>query len=316
MHKSNERLIGARCFPNGKGCFNNGEKVNGLCYDGCDPGYSGGGENFGAGATAGAVGGALVAGPAGAVVGAVVGFFTDAMYCYTDCSYEGMIQCGAAACSTNANECAKTTTTQVLSVLVVAANIATLGMSSGSGVSTIASGTSKSVTVGQKVYRSVSPVGKTLINLLQKVKPAKTSAYKALKIQKVFNARNSQLIINNAQYIADARRLVQTGVLVTYNAASMYRESYAANFAEMTSPEIDVSIDSQFDPKTALFFKKAWADVTADEMAEAEGWATAKLVLSVVSLEPTGLVGLAEAYANPICNKHVPFPCIEAADCD
>jgi len=72
-----------------------------------------------------------------------------------------MVDCGL-ACATSEFKCGLAITNQVLSALIVAANLATLGITSGTGTSRAATTGVKSVTIGSKAYRSPKTVAKIL----------------------------------------------------------------------------------------------------------------------------------------------------------
>jgi hypothetical protein len=271
------QVIGARCFPVGSAsCFNNEEKDAGLCYKRCNPGMTG--------------------------VGPV---------CWQDCP-SGWANCGAGCAKTSA-QCGMTVFDQVLAPLIVAANVATLGLAS---PATGAAGTAakETLVIGGKTVAGTSKVGQgfvKVIKLLQAVKPeglakgasvatriyaAKTGAYAAKNYSKVW------AVGNNTRKV----------VMAVCDANKDYLTAFADDFAGQTSPEINNAIDDRFIPKTARFLKETWGRQPLGEMANANGFVIAQDVLSAVSIvDITGVTGVVSAYTKPNCQTVIPFPCVE-----
>jgi hypothetical protein len=94
------------------------------------------------------------------------------------------------------------------------------------------------------------------------------------------------------------------------DSVNSFAEMYADQFADETSEDIEEELSSHFDAATARIFKKDWAAIQLGELAEANGWATAEIVLAAAAIvDPTGVVGAIAAYAKPLCKQIVPFPC-------
>merc|ERR1712093_425747 len=117
-----EEKWGGRCFIKDKSCYDDGEKDAGLCYPKCEKAFSG--------------------------VGPV---------CWQKCP-NGMVNCGMGCAKGGGSACAMSVISQVMAPLMLAANIATLGMSSAATNGAKAAQTS--VKVGKKTYQATSRLGK------------------------------------------------------------------------------------------------------------------------------------------------------------
>ncbi len=264
---SGEVKRGARCYPSGADCGNEDEDA-GLCYPKCAAGFSG-------------------AGPV----------------CWQQCD-PSWVSCGA-GCGRTATTCASTVSSQVLAPLVVAANIATMGLAA--PVTEAASAGVETMTVAGKTLSSSTNTGKALIGAikaLQSVQPEKL-AQGASITRRIFAARTGTALTTTTT-------LVQITV-AAYTAEDNYAKAYASDFVNQTSVAIGAAIDNNFTAKTAEFLKETWGRQELAEMAVANNWNIAQTALSAASLiDITGVSGVVQAYAQPICQSVVPFPCVAA----
>ena len=278
--KPGEQKIGARCFPAGQSCYNNQEEQTGLCYDKCAAGFDG-------------------AGP----------------ICWQACPKD-WTGC-AAGCGKTKAECAMTTIDQILGPVIIAANIATLGAATEGTAAADAGikGTEETVQIAVKGGRIArwaasagSKSGKLLgkaVEALQTVKPAGLEKG-ANVFKRIFAAKTGTglKLINTGKQIAAA----------AHKSVEDYTDAYASEFDKNTSPDINKAIDENFLPKTALFLKKSWAIIQIGEMAETNHWVIAQDVMSAVSIvDISGVTGLVNAYAKPICQSVAPFPCVNGS---
>ena len=91
----------------------------------------------------------------------------------------------------------------------------------------------------------------------------------------------------------------------------LYSKEFADSFEEQTSPEIAAEIDRHFGKDAAYAIKRQWGISHLFGMLEADGFATAKNVITLVSIaDPTGIVGVADAFMHPICGPNSPFPTV------
>ena len=246
----------------------------------------------------------------------------DAGLCYRQCrsAYDGVgpvcwqkcdsdqTNCGA-GCANSGTSCGFAIWDQVKSPVVLAANIVTLGL--GSPATGAASAAADTLVVGGKTLTGTTKLGKALIGavkMLQSINPSGTGTGVATSVVKT---------IRDAKFgtkIDTVKSLVAIGT-AAYKAAKEYREAFEGEFEEITSPEIARTLDQNFHPMTAQYLKGAWADRQLAEMAEVWGWNIASSVLSAVSsVDITGVTGVIDAYAKPICHAIVPFPCLKDID--
>ena len=89
-----------------------------------------------------------------------------------------------------------------------------------------------------------------------------------------------------------------------------YKDAYSEDFAAQTSEEIEAELDSHFNPIVAKYLKDLWAVKQLTELAEANNWEiTSNILIGASIVDPTGIFGVASAYAKPVCYAVVPFPC-------
>ena len=276
--KPDEEKIGARCFPVGSAsCFNNEEKDAGLCYKRCDPGMTG--------------------------VGPV---------CWQDCP-SGWANCGA-GCAKSSTSCGTAVFDQVLAPLVLAANIATMGLATpATGAATAAKDT---LVIGGKTIAGTSKVGQgfvKVIKLLQTVNPEGLKAGSTI-VTRIYAAKTGAFAAKNWKKVYKVGNLTRKVVKNVYDAQKEYLTAFANDFAAQTSAEINGTIEQNFHPTTARFLKETWGRDQLEKMAAANGFVIAQDVLSAVSLvDITGVTGVVSAYAKPICQTVIPFPCVEGS---
>ena len=242
------------------------------------------------------------------------GLEEDAALCYTPCrtGFKGIgpvcwqvcdtgeTNCGA-ACAKDQVACGTTILNEVIAPLVIAANVATFGLAAAPDAALEAG--LNAVKIGDKAVMASTTAGKAMIWLvskLQTIQPEKldkgASLYK--RILNVALGSSSKRLEFSARVSNQA-----------YTAAANYKSIFAANFVQMTSPEIASTLDEKLSPVDASHVKHVWAMIQFKEMAQTEKWQIAGTVLDVASLvDITGVTDLVAAYAKPKCKDVVPFP--------
>ena len=249
-------------------CPNNKVEDAGLCYQKCRTGFNG--------------------------VGPV---------CWQGCD-AGWVNC-AAGCAKTSTECGMVVADQVISPLIVAANIASLGLST--PATGAASAGVQTLKVGGKTVTGSTRLGKALIKAVDLAQSVKPSGLKpgASIFRRIWVARTGK-----------PHKLVATtfkGNKLLNDATNDYTQAFADDFANQTSPGINRAIDNRFHPMTARFLKETWGRQQLAELAEANDWVIAQDVLAAVSIaDITGVTGVVSAYAKPICQDVTPFPCVSA----
>ena len=270
---------GARCYPANGYCFGGEEYDAGLCYSRCSNGFDG--------------------------VGPV---------CWGTCN-NSQVDCGM-ACAKTTEDCVLAVADQVISTLILAANIATLGLATPvtSGVSVGAS----TIKVGGKVVSGTSKVGKALVKLVSNLKKVSVKAVNTLQTVKPSGLAKGATIYQRVVHAKTGTkfRTVKTVAKIgseTYRLAQIFRRAFAEDFANQTSKEIEAELDSHFTPETATYLKGLWADRMLTDLADAENWEIASSTLGYVSIvDISGVTGVVSAYAKPVCDENVPFPCTDA----
>ncbi len=217
--------------------------------------------------------------------------------CWQNCS-NGLQDCGA-GCAKSSTECGITTFDQVFSVAVLAANIATLGLST--EVTAGAHAAEETLTIGSKTFTTATKTGKALIKAVKFLASNAPEAKNATVVKRIISAKTGTTL----------RKIVTSAKvgLLAHTAISDYSKAFADDFVNQTSPEINAEIDRRFNPVTAYQIKKEWGLVQINEMAQANHWVIANDVLSAVSIvDITGVTSVVNAYAKPICGVMMPFP--------
>ena len=200
------------------------------------------------------------------------------------------------------NYCALCIVDQAVSTLVLAANVASLGLTTPA-----VTGATATIRVGGKTVAGTSKVGKALVSAvskLQTIKPGNLEKGASI-VKRIIKARTGTKL----REIATNAKIANTA----YKAMKQYRETFADDFGEQTSPEIEEELDSHFHPTTARFLKELWGERMINDLAEANKWQLASTTLAAASIvDITGVTGVVSAYAKPVCSTIVHFPCTSA----
>lgn len=221
-------------------------------------------------------------------------------YCDSD-----QTDCGA-GCASSGADCGLAVFDQITAPIILAANIASFGLATpATGAADAAVDT---ITVGGKVLAGSSKFGKALVRAVKALQTIRPGVGKtATVVKRTFHAKLGTFI-STSQEVFDGGR-------AAYSAFQLARSAYVEDFADITTPEIARTIDDNFHPITARFLKGVWADRQFAEMAEVWGWNIASTTLSAIGLvDFTGVTDVVNAYAKPICDDVIPFPCLKDVD--
>ena len=233
--------------------------------------------------------------------------------CWQNCA-AGWTEC-AAGCAKTKGECASVVVDQVISPLILAANIATLGLST--PVTGALEGVGESLTIGSKTFYGSTKTGAALIKFvktLQTVRPAGLAKDASL-IRRIFAVTTG--VGTNAGTVMRVYKFTKTIgkiSLAVHSAGTDFKKAYADDFAAQTSPEINREIDRRFQPEVARYLKESWGNIQLKEMAGANDFQIAQDVLTAVSIvDISGTTGVVSAYTKPICQDILPFPTLSQA---
>jgi hypothetical protein len=99
-----------------------------------------------------------------------------------------------------------------------------------------------------------------------------------------------------------------------YNSTYLWVNDYVGNFAQLTSTDINNTINSKFSPAAARYVKEQYALVHLNMVAGDDATKTMLNTLNAASgFDPTGVSGVVSAFAKPICAGGDPFPNVRAA---
>lgn len=205
--------------------------------------------------------------------------------CWQNCPSQQNVDCGA-GCATTTTQCAKSVFTMTSAPIIAAVKIAGLILTAGG--SSAATGGAAAAQAG----------GKLALQSPKLVKLAQLAA----NLQKLYNANEKTI---------KAALGTKTVLGAIKSEVDIFATEFANNFGEMTSPEIEKEIDRRFSKDAAFAIKREWGVNHLGMMLEANGINTAKNVLDVAGIaDPTGIVGVVNAFTNPICKDNTPFPTV------
>lgn len=227
------------------------------------------------------------------------GFYGVGPVCWSGCG-QSTTDCGA-ACAESSLECFSSIFDQVISVVILAANIATLGLATPA-----TAGASMTIRVAGKTVAGTTKLGKAMVKAVKYMQTIKPGL-----VDESVDITRRLVDPKTGAFIENVKRTIEVSA-VGFEALQDYLDSYVEDFAGQTSPYINGVIDTKFNPTTARFIKESWATVQLEEMKEVENWDIAGAVLDAVAIiDITGVTGVVAAYANPICNVVSPFPCVD-----
>jgi hypothetical protein len=129
----------------------------------------------------------------------------------------------------------------------------------------------------------------------------------ATKAEKVTKFQKAKEALEAAAKIAD----VALAAKAVGETTTLWLNDYLGSFSDVTTPEVAAEVNKRFSPKAATWVKTQYAYQNLSLMAAADGFKTAQTTLTVVGLlDPIGVVGVAEAFTQPICNVQEPFPAV------
>jgi hypothetical protein len=253
------------------------------------------------------------------------GYYGEVLSCYQNCP-NGWVSCGV-GCARDGLTCVQETFGQVYSVLVVAANIVSLGLattvtSSGNLVAT-------TIKIGSKTFSSTTRWGGRFIKVIKGLQSYQQfSSGGALQQVTVIKRMKNKLApwtldpdlssATTAQQILAAERKYE--VKCAYKKFKNYRvitedlkdlrRAVSDDFATITSQEINDIINANYDPVEADFIKQYYSSKMLAELQATTEFEIAKDALKTVALmDPTGIAALVDAYTQPLCGDlNLNFP--------
>jgi len=98
-----------------------------------------------------------------------------------------------------------------------------------------------------------------------------------------------------------------------YNSTYLWVNDYVGNFPQLTSTDINNTINSKFSPAAARYVKEQYALVHLNMVAGDDAMKTMLSTLNAASgFDPTGVSGVVSAFAKPMCASGDPFPNVRA----
>lgn len=200
--------------------------------------------------------------------------------CWQNCPSQMPVNCGA-GCATTSKDCAMAISDMVISPIMAAVSLATLGGASGV---TIAGNTIK----GGATQTATKAPG-----IIAKMKAIYAKIDAEVKVIK---------LTNNAYKTSNA----------VISERDLVLKEFAENFAEMTSYEINKTLEERLHPKQVAEIKLEWAKRHFYLMGQTNADVTLRNALTVASVvDPSGLLAVEKAFYHPVCKNSTPFPILE-----
>jgi hypothetical protein len=202
-------------------------------------------------------------------------------FCSQNCPSQMPVNCGVGGCATTSKDCALAVTDMVISPILAAVSLATLGGASGVTVAgnTIRGGTTQAATKAPGIIAKMKSIY-AKIDLEVKAIKLTNNAYKT-----------SNSIISERDLVL---------------------KEFSDNFAEMTSYEINKTLEDRLTPKQFEEVRLEWAKRHFYLMGQTNVDVTLRNALTLASVvDPTGLLAVEKAFYHPVCKNNTPFPTLE-----
>ena len=130
----------------------------------------------------------------------------------------------------------------------------------------------------------------------------------AAKTPKVFDAmKKASKVVDFASTAADVVLLAKDVADTT----ATWVDDYIADFKSVTTERVQREVDKNFTGAANTWVKRQYAMNHLALLAKSNGIQTAQTALSAVALfDPTGVAGVVDAFAKPICETDTPFPAV------
>lgn len=200
--------------------------------------------------------------------------------CWQNCPSQMPVNCGA-GCATTSKDCALAVTDMVISPILAAVSLATLGGASGVTATgnVIKGGATQTATKAPGIIAKMKAIYEKIKTEVEVVKLA-NKAYKT-----------SSSIISERDLVL---------------------KEFSENFAEMTSYEINKTLEERLTPKQLEEVRLEWAKRHFYLMGQTNNDVTFRNALTLASVvDPTGLVAVTKAFYHPVCKNNTPFPTLE-----
>ena len=234
------------------------------------------------------------------------GFNGDGPFCLQSCNLNTTNGDAGATSSNMEPYCGSKPSDETIAQSVVAANIANLGLEF-VPLRDISAGFN-GVKIGYHFAASNTAIGEALIWLASKLQ--NLWAEHAWTGDTPYGATLWERI-EEVQAGSTPSKLFYQGNVDSkaYSAVTNYNYIVANNFAEMTSPEIDLMLNEKLNLSDAIYVKHIWAMLQFNEIALFKQWPIAQTLLDEVSLIDISVIAsFAAAYSEQNCFEVIPFP--------
>jgi len=117
--------------------------------------------------------------------------------------------------------------------------------------------------------------------------------------------------IKDIKAVADQVKIAGTAAYQAAQTTQMWVMDYVGNFEAMTNAKVVREINSRFTGNANLWVKQQYAMSHLSLMLQSDGIQTAQNTINVIAtFDPTGVAGVIDAFAKPICATDQGFPSV------
>ncbi|MBX7174099.1 MAG: hypothetical protein K1X72_24215 [Pyrinomonadaceae bacterium] len=197
--------------------------------------------------------------------------------CWQNCPSQMPVNCGA-GCATSSKDCALAVTDMVISPVLAAVSLATLGGASGV------------TATGNVIKGAATQTASKAPGIIAKMKAIYAKIKTEVEVAKLANKA-----YKTSSSILSERDLVL--------------KEFSDNFAEMTSYEINKTLEERLSPDELAEVKLEWAKRHFYLMGQTDADVSLRNALTLASvIDPTGLLAVEKAFYHPVCKNNTPFP--------
>jgi hypothetical protein len=253
------------------------------------------------------------------------GYYGELGTCYQNCP-SGWTICGV-GCARDGLTCASETFGQVYSVLVVAANIVSMGLTT--SVTSSGALLATSIKIGSKTFSSTTKWGGAFIKVIKNLQSYQQFSPQGVlqQVTIVKRMKNklmpwtwppdlssattpAQIRAANLSYKSKCNYRKYKIASVAHEDIQDLKQNVSEDFVAITSQEVNDIINANYDPVEADFIKQYYSTTMLSELQATSGFEIAKDALSTLALaDPTGIAALVDSYTHPICGDlNLSFP--------
>lgn len=225
------------------------------------------------------------------------GYYGVGPICWQRCD-KNQVGCSA-ACALSLKDCGLATGNQILTPLIIAANILTAGGAVEADYA--ANDAANTLEIGGESYQFAKQVGLAM-------------GWCAKNLQTIKKGEKEATLVKRIQ-----GKVVKYGPKVggaAFAAKSIMSNQFAEDFVKQTSLVILTTMEFHLAPTDIRLIERVWAEIQFRELVATKAWAIASFTLDAVGfVDITGISQAINAYAKPVCGQTYPFPVCTVPSC-